>query len=478
MKDKNLKNIYGKPPVEFHNAIISTLNTLPETSASTKQSFQAGKKKPIRFGLVCATVALAALATVGVYAVTSSIMVNQTGKYSINTSFDAESSVDNNPVIDTKYAEINFAYLPEDMKYSPYEENFEQGYILRYQSTKDSNMRFMITLSHPENNYIDQYYVGDYEVVEKDDMSYIFTQKKFSEDNGVFPNYKAIHRYLKNSNLLISLEAMPEFPTDELKKIIEGISLAPTDEIKDESKTVEITVYEDVYGEDDENSTDDSDNNSDDDSVVTQYFEVKQNTPFTIEEFDGTISVGNVKFFDNINDFDGKYFYPNFLNGVYSPIDKNGNMISTEYILESLGDGQNTIGKTLGTTKTKLQFVTAEITLNNTTDYDQNYYAENLCLNDSDNRDLYHKYGMRTYAYGDGLIYLKDDRELDFNDAETVEIPANSSKTITVGFITDELGAEYQQLNFVKKSRFEGFAELNGEKVYTVLEDFFVKIKE
>lgn len=228
MKELENKNIYSKPPIEFHNAVLSTLNSLPEKSPEKAHKI---KSKPLRV-LVTATITAAAIAATAVASASvCKMLITPNGKYGLDFTSVKSSTADNaTPAITTKYAKINLGYLPENMEIAPYDPH-AAPWVLRICYKNDESKALSIyLLKMPEEYKFTDWFVKAYQKFDANGNDAVLIHHDYSEEfDGITD--KAALVYFADSNILLKTLNMNSFLDDEETiKIVKNITLSPATE--------------------------------------------------------------------------------------------------------------------------------------------------------------------------------------------------------------------------------------------------------
>lgn len=437
-----MKNIYPEPSREFHNAVLTTLNNLPEKVEKQHKI----KSKPLRIAIVCAIIG--ALSTTTVFATTTiyNTLINPVGKYGVEISPNVSNLSSKNESVD--FVKLNLSYLPDGIKAIP---NMEKR---RYCSESDNNkgvFSFWFTKVNPDYK-ISELFVNDYQEVDVNGNEGVIMHIKPFENSDEKSN-SMIYIYYKEMNVLLTAYVSNDVSDDEIEKVMKGIELTKGNDgdlCVDEAKSEEDKITYD-YSFNEEN-----------------YKVVSKNTLIDSFGFPGNISCNSINILDNISGLNQDCFYLfEYDNDLSQIVDENGNIKPYEKKFFKDGDGINSIGSLEEINIINGKFVKAEVTVTNTTNEEQEFGINTIKLNalEKDSK------GNMIYKEENSLSTETHYIESNINreDYYIISIPANSSETITVGFFVDEDVLD------------DLYLTLNGRSYYDLSDDVYtnyvVKVK-
>lgn len=141
MKINDLKNIYSKPPKEFHNSLLRSLNKLEDKTPVRYSK----RRKTIKIALACAIIAaLGTFTTVASATNLFGLLVQPVGKYGLNIKFEKQAT----DVTEQKKVNLKLGYVPKDY-------DFPEGL------DSISSTNGIVNLAHPNNMGLSLFYKGD-----------------------------------------------------------------------------------------------------------------------------------------------------------------------------------------------------------------------------------------------------------------------------------------------------------------------------
>lgn len=437
-----MKNIYPEPSREFHNAVLTTLNNLPEKVEKQHKI----KNKTLRIAIVCAIIGALSTTTVFATATIYNTLINPVGKYGVEISPNFSDVSSKKESVD--FVKLNLSYLPDGIKAMSNTEG------LKYCSVSDNNKSvFSFWFTKVDSNYkISELFVNDYKEVNLGNNEGVILHIKPFENSDEKSN-SLIYIYYKEMNVLLTAYVSNDVSDDEIEKVMKGIELTKGnngDLIVDEAKSEEDKITYD-YSFNDEN-----------------YQVVSKDTSVNGFDFSGNISCNSINILDNISGLNQDCFYLfEYDNDLSQIVDENGNIKPYEKKFFKDGDGINSIGSLEEINIINGKFVKAEVTVTNTTNEEQEFGINTIKLNalEKDSK------GNMIYKEENSLSTETHYIESNINreDYYSILIPANSSETITVGFFVNEDVLDDLYLTLNGRSYYN-----SSDGVYT---NYVVKVK-
>ena len=470
MKKRDLKNAYGEVPQSFHNSVVRTLNTLDTDTAVTVQHFadfdeerilNVQPRKRSVFKTVTACVLAAAIVTVGAVSAKAvfPMVATKEGNYGLNIDIEpgaggqasaGESNISGKTELmklaasksAPEYVKMTVGYLPEGViedqgKYSLNGNHKEKCFAI-------IGERIVEKKTLEEDNIV------DYEEFDLNGNRAILAASATGS--------KRFFIYFENEAVLISAYVTSDVSDEKIKKVMENITIeeCSAEESNISSLTEEKEYLKEQRKEEKQQALYDLFVHDD----VYNYHEIKtgQKLSFKGDLMDGknlNFSVDNIEILDNISDLD----YNNFESTIaeeYLPTltDENGNFVPREREYYISGDGitapRGQVSRT-DTVMPKMVYVT--LTVNNPTDSDdefvfQGFEADTLSAEalkngvtidyKSEDNDV-SEYTIPILStevhYIDNNNVDKDGYKQGYN---FLDVAANSTETIHIGFIVDE----------------------------------------
>ncbi len=182
-------------------------------------TYRKKKKNAVRHMLIASMVAALALATTVCASVVYQMHNEKVGTYGVKTQIEGQqTSVTENSEVDTGYVELTASYLPDGMvqteegKYS-FEDNYMEGGIS------------MIVYRLPQDEKADEIFstdVAESEELEVGGRPAVYLEKMSSAAKKLYVIY-AEHNYM------LEMFAFPDVTKDEMLRIAEGLTIAPTE---------------------------------------------------------------------------------------------------------------------------------------------------------------------------------------------------------------------------------------------------------
>ena len=230
LDEEMLKKVYPEPPESFHNAVISTLDSL-ETEKPLKFT---KRRKIVRIAAACAAVAVISSFAV-VAAATDFFGLNATKKGTYGLNVTVESSASDVENSEERFM-LDFGYMPE--KYA--EGKMFGNYEFSYQ--KDIGNRddyFHAYLQEAKGFNIDLLNVIESSETEIDGHKVVYVTIKEAENSDKL--YYSSYKYFDKENLVAQCSGTDH---DELEKITENLGLKPA-----EKTSYDEDEYEENNGE-------------------------------------------------------------------------------------------------------------------------------------------------------------------------------------------------------------------------------------
>lgn len=469
MKVETLKSTYTNPPIEFHNAVLRTLNSLPEVPVKTEKPHRI-KSKPLRVAIIAAIIAASLTATAAVSAMVYNMVVTQNGRYGLNISVGDDSEKAKEPAITTKLVRFNLDYLPEGMKY---DNSYTEMPELKISLRDDSGEKFIyLDLDRVEKDFdISAKYVDNYKKLDINGNEAVLLYKQYSEDS---ITYKEAFIYYKDSGLLVSAEFNPLFDDDEIAKILKGITLSPA-----EKKEDNYTIYiRSEYLKKTEPTQDEAELTPEEVKkqfksepiLIAEYIDTPLNTEIKPNHKSYELVFNKIEVHDDINGLEKNCFNLDAIEGTQI-FDSNGKMLTANVNEYVMGDGVSSIDRKIEK-DAKLKLVTAEITLTNPTDSILTFYPDVLQTGITEGEHPFIDYDFDA----SGIIYLDDGSKEGFGNYSFVSIPANSSKKITIGVLSNEYAVDYQGFE-IEKSDPQPFEQLHEYGYNGYIEFYEIRFK-
>lgn len=420
MKHEEFKTACGEAPQEFHNCVVTTLNSLPEAPQRERKP-----RRAVKIALVCAVIAALGTATAIAAAGTGmfGLWKEDIGKYGMKVSVKG---TPDEPAA-TKHPKLKLGYVPEGcepIKGEPYKYDYKDAL-----SGEEWAFGFMLTEA-ADYEYTEEYVVKSFETV-FNGHKVIVAKRQFETAGDV--TYNATE-YFEDWGYVVVCFCPKE---DELLKIMEHLDL------EEDVDYVEETLPEDFrydekradYGWEGKN----------------KYRFAAVNEPFGWQErvIDGkhnddfTIRVTSVEEREGIDGLDRACFtYSD--DELSSYFDRSGRLISPYTRTDvDFGDGVNTLDKKWETTDGRHFFiVTVDVTAHIPTDEYGNFdlnsiWAMNIDTESGDENGFARAYGNSV------LIYAERG-----DDCNLVRIPEGETRTLTLGVVVDDDVLDYACLTF------------------------------
>ena len=209
---KMLNNVYPEVPESFHNAVISTLDSL---EAEKPVKF---KKRRTTMRIVAACAAVAVIGTFAAAAAATDffgLYATKRGKYGLDVTVENSKQSDS----DHQSMKLKFGYLPEEYKTEEYESGKSTNYLSMYEN-EDNYFNAWI-------DYTDNYHDDLTNVVKTEETEYnghktlIIT---FKEAKNTDKMYYSTLKYFEEYNCLVRCNGTNY---DELIKITEKVETEP-----------------------------------------------------------------------------------------------------------------------------------------------------------------------------------------------------------------------------------------------------------
>lgn len=418
MKKSNLKQAYGTVPKEFHEAVLSTVNSL-DNKQSAKNS-----NKLVRVLIACAMIAVLGTTTVFATPKIYSMIVNKEGNYGLNVEVSSTTGQK------LTYPKLNVTNLPKGIVKSS-----DNHGLLYHAENNNESKKFSFALYDIKENFkFTDLYITDYEECEINSNKAVIVKKSLLEDGT--ESFKGFYIHFENEGYLLYCNASDDVTDDEIKNVMNGIKLT--------AGTFEDHTYSSplVNLEQATKTTEQSDMSFD---YTENYIcaNQKESINFESEQFTGTVTLDSIEILDNINTLDKeKSYMPN--NNIAYFADENGNILPTEKSVYQLGDGINSLNKESNKQTINKKLVLATFTVTNTTEEESYIFFGDFYLKWLKNQNGV----LADVCQTDTTVpYLEG--EMNYLDAENrkpdgtrnsyyYDIPANSNITFKAGYFVDE----------------------------------------
>lgn len=441
MKKQDLKKVYSNVPQDFHNSVVRTLNSLEDVQKSTVRP----KSKIFRTAVACALIiavgAVGAVTAAAVYPMVAS----REGNYGMTLELEATgsgSAEDMNLKLSAdstgspEYVKMNIGYLPQGVvedqgKYSLNGEHEEQCFTFD-------------VMRVAENVTVSDVNILDYEQFEVHGNPAVLAHSSLTFA-------KSFYIFFEDECALVCCYVTDDVSDDEIKKVMESISFTSGTEENNDGGSLS-QAREQESGENNvENALQNIYDSYIERNTTVEYSVIPcgQSVGYSddvVEENAFKCSVDSIEVLDNISELDRDNFDNNMFN-LSEYADENGTLLSYTREIYSYGDGVNTTKELISseTMNRKLIYVTATVT--NTSDEEQCFYLGQIGMEwlRENNGELQYVGDLEEYlpdkAWCGEINYI-DNNNVDTNGFKSgyyfMDVPANSSKTVHLGFFSDE----------------------------------------
>lgn len=479
MKKRDLKNAYGNVPAEFHNTVIRTLNGLGSTketadSYNKVESFtmsegvqvvSVGKRKRGFWRTAIACALIIAVGSVGVISAKAiyPMVVNREGNYGLNIelepmaggqigesgSNDSNASNLNEMNLELnasktapEYVRINIGYLPDDVLE-------DQGKYSLGGGHEEKCFTFVRDRIVEKKTFTDVNIV-DYEELE------INGNKAILAKTAVKPFSRRFYIYFENEAAFVMAYVTDDVSDEEIIKVMENITVEEC--TAEEANVCSLTEAKEILKEEKEQEFWNNLYGMLEHEKVYEYSEIELGQKMTYGNYHESsgleLSIDNIDVLDNISDLDDNSFNQSIAED-YLPnyTDENGNFIPHEREHYIEGDGVTAPFRQVSRTDTittKMVYVT--LTVNNTTDVSKPFIYQGFNINtladaiasQNGEKKLEDIVAEEDYTlpilWGD--VHYIDNNNVDRDGYQHgynfLDVPANSTQTIHIGFLVDE----------------------------------------
>ncbi len=473
MKKRDLKNAYGKAPMEFHNTVIRTLNSLETTKETTHGEYenealelsdgaQLLEIRPRKRRLLRTVAACALIVAVGTVSVVSAkaiypMVASREGNYGLNIELEpgVGSRVETGDQSLGKSDEIKLSldasknapeYVRLDVGYLPEGVIEDQGKYSLNGEHKEKCFSFACDRVIEKKTFTDVN-IFDYEELEINGNKAILANA--SDDI----SSRRFYIYFDDMATFVTCYVTSDVSKEEIIKVMENVSVDACTE--EEANIDSLKQYKEALAEEKSQELIDNIYGLFEHEDVYDYSVIELGQKITYcEEHESVgleLTIDNIEVLDSISGLDYNCFEP-YVAEDYLPIftDENGNFIphEREHFIE--GDGINTPGMKLSKTDwvtAKLVYVT--LTVNNPTNTMKQFvfqgFETNLlsiqngkiaAINFTDENGEYTTPILCGEArYIDNNNVGRDGVKHGYN---FLDIDANTTQTIHIGFLADE----------------------------------------
>lgn len=428
MEGKKLKEAYSKVPKSFHYALINSLNKVEE---------QENKKvcnKVLRVALVCALIGVVSVTGIIAGSAIYPMLATPVYKYGLNIEVE--------PISDKKmdYVKLRLDYLPENVEEIP---NTEGSKYSQKGDYNKSAFSFVLYKVDKKIKFTDEYITSYEEFDVNGNKALITNASLISYENSM---NKHFYIFFEDKGMFLSCYVSDDVSNDEIKKVMNGVGL----EKGSVNDCFKYSLLPKEYKNG--NFVKDVINNIFNNFSYTYSYEQMYNIGQSIAYkntggFDGSITIDKIEIRDNVEGLDENNFYLPTFDSLSDITDENGKITSYERYTYDYGDGRNTLDRVekVENINRRLVYVTAKVS-NNTSE------SQTLNINEIMMEWLKEKEGKLDSAYlvDEALPETTLSTEINYidnNESDSLgmksgyyqlEIDANSSETVHLGYFVDE----------------------------------------
>lgn len=474
MKKDDMKNAYGKAPQSFHYAVMRSLNSLEE-----KQKVRS-KSRVMRTAVACALIV--AIGTAGIITAKAvyPMVAEREGNYGMNIDIDPTiDGTDNGSQVNAE--NMNFQ-IGDDSKNVPEYVKLDIGYLpdgvivdsppIKYSyngECKEKCFTFVFERVSGKQTFSESI-IEDYEQFTVNGNPAILAHVAGDMRQGENPFSKRFYIYFESKGLFVMCYVTDDVSDEEIKKVMENLSVvegtqddntggsfseATTAEERSRMKAEDeaARAYDEwlaantkisfstvnlgqTIGYDWENIDEDLK-----DSEKTDIFDPDE---YRVEGLG--FSIDKIEVLDNVADLDVNCFETNISENIYSYVDENGSFLPYTREVMEYGDGIDSANKIVSSETMNRKLVYVTVTVNNTSESPRCFYLRQIGIERLEQNNG----GLGYFCSDDVLPELANRGEISFIDNNNVPIdgqqhgyyfldmPANSSKTVHLGFLADE----------------------------------------
>lgn len=441
MKKIDLRNVYGKTPESFHDALARALEDAESVTAKKQ------RRRPVRYAAAfAAAAAVLSLGAISANAVFKSFAPVKEGNYGLNIGLDVSGSADENGMLTLnaasnapEYVKVTFGYMPEDIFYDE-----QNG---KYHSAEGLGVRgisFVMDRITEKQTFSD-YNIDHYDTLSVNGHDAVIAYTTWTAEENEFT--RRFYIYFEDMATFVWAFVTDDISQDELIKIMEGITVEACG--AEESNVGSFSEAKKLYEEEkrDEAMTAFVDRVSE----ITEhhkYYPAALGTTVSFGDsaarydLDGlSYSIDDIEVLDNIAQLDYNRFTDYRLD-LYEDVDENGNILPYERKSYAYGDGVDApFAAVTGTQTVGRRLVYVTMTVHNDADSDRSFMYQDFDLGifkrDGDMLSLDDTAGLlRTeMCYCDNNNIDEVGMKAGWN---FLTVGAGETQTVHIGFVADE----------------------------------------